>query len=506
MAHALTLQDWLDRLKPADTPIFSHTKAAILALEDRYDSLSARDIASLILSDPLATLRLIYLANNRSSRHFGNEIATVEHAVMMQGVGVFLEKVRDYPVLEDTELGRDSKVLHSIYRLLRMAQHAAWQARDFAVLHADVRAEEVQVAALLHYAPEFLFWLDAPETAKQLALLRRRESTAQAEVDILGFELGPLRLMLLEAWKIPENTRDLLDPRYAERNRQRILRACLEIANHSRHGWWDDALLEAYQALSGVESTPIEAIISTAHANAVRVARHGHWILAPAAATWLPLQPGPWPPDPDETVAGSAPGQAGSAATAGAAATSGETGKDEAAEVCLMPDRRALDECLRAIDSHLDGSYTLNQMLAVILKGLNHGLGLTRIVFAMTTPDGLRVKSRFTIGVPTDDALRHFEFLLASRDLFGQLMGKMQGIWLNADNRAKFWPLINPHLREVIAQGDFYAMSLHAAGKPAGLIYADRGHGNCALDPHTYSDFKMLCLQAAKGLGKLKSG
>ena len=143
-------------------------------------------------------------------------------------------------------------------------------------------------------------------------------------------------------------------------------------------------------------------------------------------------------------------------------------------------------------------------MSAIILKGLHTGLGLTRILFALATPDGTQMKSRFTYGIPAEDPLRHFAFDLEARDLFGQLMGKMQGVWVNEGNREKLWPMVHPKLRDMIGAGDFYAMSLHANGKPIGLVYADRGHGECGLDPHTYTDFKMLCLQAARGLGKLK--
>jgi hypothetical protein len=89
--------------------------------------------------------------------------------------------------------------------------------------------------------------------------------------------------------------------------------------------------------------------------------------------------------------------------------------------------------------------------------------------------------------------------------LFCQLVGKMQGLWINETNREKLWPMVNPALRKMIGTGDFYAMSLHANGKLVGLIYADRGHGECGLDSHTYTDFKLLCLQAAKGLGKVKA-
>jgi HD-like signal output (HDOD) protein len=514
MAHAMTLEGWLALLRPGETPIFRHTKQALLALSDRIDDLSAREPAGLVLADPLASLRLIYLANNRTSRHFANEVATVEHAIMMQGIGVFMDKVRDFPVLEDTPLARDPESLGSLYRLLRLAHHAAWQARDFAVQHADIRAEEVQVATLLYYAPEFLFWLDAPDIARQLARLRRVKETAEAEAEALGFPLSPLRLMLLEAWKIPELTRDLLDEKYAERSRQTILRACLGIAHHSRNGWWDEHLLRDYQALAAVENRPVETIIATAHVNAVHAARYGAWIPAPAAATWLPMLPGPWPQEKVEETGnerGATPPVAQAAAPAPKPAARPAAPAAPAASVaekpgCLKPDQDALRECLEGIESHLDGSLNLNQMLALVLKGLHHGVGLSRIVFAMVTPDGLRVKSRFTMGVPGGDPLRHFEFDLHSRDLFGQLLTKMQGVWVSGENKARLWPMVSPKLQAMIGEAEFYAMSLFAGGKPFGLIYADRGHAGCELDGASYADFKMLCLQAAKGLGKIKAG
>jgi hypothetical protein len=122
----------------------------------------------------------------------------------------------------------------------------------------------------------------------------------------------------------------------------------------------------------------------------------------------------------------------------------------------------------------------------------------------MVTPDGERVKTRFSLGIPGGDPLRHFEFPTTSKDLFGQLMGKMQGVWINEGNRAKLWPMVDPKLQKLIGEGDFYAMSLFNGSKPVGLIFADRGQGDCGLDPLTYTDFKMLCLQAARGLGKVK--
>jgi hypothetical protein len=318
----------------------------------------------------------------------------------------------------------------------------------------------------------------------------------EAEQQALGgINLGQLRLPLLESWKVPDLSRELLDPKLADKPRQAILNPCLDIAERAQRGWWDETLLDDYLALANIEHQSLEDVISTVHANAMRAERAADWIAAPGAGVWMPMLPGPWPVEEDEEEA---------AATQAHPPVQKPATREEPHETCLMPDKQALNEALQAIEGHLDGSLDLNQMSAIILKGLHSGLGLNRVLFAMTTPDKRQMKSHVSLGIPAEDPLRHFAFNLEARDLFGQLMGKMQGVWLNEGNRAKLWPMVHPTLQKMIGTGDFYAMSLHSGGKPIGLIYADRGHGECGLDPHTYTDFKMLCLMAARGLGKLK--
>jgi HD-like signal output (HDOD) protein len=498
----------LARLKPGETPIFRHTKLAILELRKRDESLSAKELARVILADPLATLRVIYQANNRNSRSLGGEIATVEHAIMMQGVGPFFSAAASLPVLEDS-LGAQSGLAEaSLYRLLRIAQHAAWQARDFTVLTADTRAEEVEVAALLYYVPDLLFWLQAPDIARKLARQRRKMAYADAEQQILGMSLAQLRLDLMGKWRVPDLIRDLLAPEHAERPRQSILEACLGIAHRSRHGWWHEALSDCYISLASVVGVPLELVVATVHINAMKVARYGRWIPSAPAAAWLPMLPGPWPPEPEEpedAVADAAAPKPPPAAAPTTVSQRAEPQAEDRGAVCPMPNQKVLNEALRNIETHLDSSLTLNQMSAHILRGLHTGMGLTRLIFAMVTPDRKRIKTRFTLGIPVGDPLRHFEFSLGGKDLFAQLMLKPQGIWMKDDNRAKLWPMIDPKLQAMIGEADFFAMALFSGARPIGLIYADRGHDGCDLDNHTYTDFKMFCLQAARGLGKLKS-
>jgi hypothetical protein len=506
----MTLDEWLQRLGPGALPIFRRTRNALLELVPRREEITAHDVAQIVLGDPLASFHIMHVLNKKLGSRYGTEVLTVEHALMMQGLGVYLDNVGKFQVVEETPAGQDEEAYRNLCTLARRAQHAAWQARDFGVLHMDIRAEEIQVAALLHYMPGFLLWLRAPQPARKLARLRRKLPVVEAEMQALGITTKQLGLALLAAWSIPDTTLDLLDDKNAERARQTILAACFDIARRADRGWWDENLFTDYVALAGVENTPMELVIATVHANAARVARAENWLPTPPAATWLSMIPGPWPPEPEDEDEAAAPARAASTpgeAVAAVIPVQADAAPASAEEhsVCPMPDKQALRDALKGIESHLDGSYNLNQMSAVILKGLHTGLGLSRIVFAAPAADGLKMRARFTLGIPSDHPLRHFEFKLDGHDLFGQLMHKMQGVWVKEDNREKLWPMVSPAMRSAIGEGDFYAMSLTADSRPIGLIYADRGHGECSLDPHTYTDFKMLCLQAARGLAKVKS-
>lgn len=516
------MSDWRDLLRPAEIPVFGHTREVLLALTPRRERLPAREVAQPVLADPFATLALIRSVNERVAQRYGTEVTTVEHAVMMQGVGAYLDAARTLTVLENTPLATDPLALRMLRGLARRAQHAAWQARDFAVLHSDIHAEEVEVAAVLHHVPEMLLWLRAPAEARRLRVLSRTRPADEAAAEVFRQTWAEWRLGVLAAWSVPELTRDLLDPTYSGQPRQTILAACIDIARRADTGWWDEALQADYQALADLDHLPLEQVIATAHANAARAARNGDWLKATPAGAWLPLIPGPWPTEEDAAEAGAEastmsakseppplpgtpPPQRGAApAPASVTPASAPTAAAEAHAHCPIPDKQVFREAMKGIESHLDGSYGLNQMSAVILKGLHTGLGLSRILFALVTPDGERVKSRFTLGIPADDPLRHFEFRLDGKDLFAQLMGKMQGVWLNEGNRTRLRPMIDASLQKIVGSGDFFAMSLFNGSKPLGLIYADRGHGGCGLDALTYTDFKMFCLQAARGLARIK--
>jgi hypothetical protein len=168
-----------------------------------------------------------------------------------------------------------------------------------------------------------------------------------------------------------------------------------------------------------------------------------------------------------------------------------------------MPDHVRYQAVMDEIGRHLDGTLDMNQLMNLVLRGMHDGLGLNRVVFALITPDKKEMRARFVLGAAKDNPLRGFRVPVGGKHLFAKVLEQPAGIWLNADNQAKLAPMILPETLAMIGPGEFYAMSLFVGKQPVGLIYADRGHGACHLDDHSYRDFKLLSLRAAQGLGHL---
>lgn len=452
-----TPEEWIDRLKCDDLPVLRRTAAELARLSTKGDQSSAAEIADILLLDPLATLRLFHLANSMRRGRFGTEITTVEHAVILLGVTPFFSFFRNLRVVED-EFKDRPQVLRRLLSIMSRSHHAAVQAGDWAALHRDMKAEEVYIAALLRDMVELLYWLLIPDAAQSAAP---------------GGELQPA---LAEAWHVPELLRELMSADHRERQRAMGVSLAVAVAHHSENGWHGSELAADFEAVAAFLHLPPGEEGGVIHRNAVAAARRWEWYgVAPAAAK-LPMLPGPLPAEPLEQAH--------------------ET-------TCLIPRQDKLDEYSSEIAAHLDATLNLHDMMALVLKGMHEGIGLNRVVFALLTADRSKVKAKYVLGAEAASPLRGFEFDMGSPHLYARLMEKMQGVWLNQGNRAKFAPLIPTEIRSLTGDGEFFAMSLFVCDKAVGLFYADRGHGSCALDEHSYQEFKRLCLKAAQGLGHL---
>jgi len=481
-----TIHEWVMFLETQEVPVLRRTFQELEKLRPSAERISASRLAVIILRDPLMTLKLLRLANSSRRGRLSNEITSVEHAIMMIGVVPLFKHFSALTVLEDM-LAQQELTLHSLLQVFSRALHAAYQARQWALQHQDIRVEEVYISALLHDMTNMMLWIYAPQQAQEIRATVQREHLyyGLAHEKVMGFSVADFRTALAAAWHFPDMLADLVDCRNAGQPRAQGVLLAVSIAHLAERGWYGTQIEATLEAIADTLNLPLDETVSRVHQTAVAAARHWEWYGVTPAAAWLPMLPGAW----EE--------QAIHVAENSGVAAGGEE------SVCLMPDHAGLRSVMDEINAHLDASLNLNDMMSLVLRGMHEGIGLNRIVFMLLTRDHAHLKAKYVHGASPGSPLLQLEISLRIPNLFSRLLEKMQGVWFSSANARTLAPLIPPDVRQVIGEGEFFAMSLFVHGKPVGLFYADRNHGECGLDEHSYTEFKRLCVRAAEGLAHL---
>lgn len=483
-----TIHEWVSFLETQDIPVLRRTISDLDKLRPSAERISASQLAVIVLRDPLMTLKLLRLANSSRRGRLSAEITSIEHAIMMLGTVPLFKHFSSMVALEDM-LAQQEQSLASVRQIYCRSLHAAYQARQWAIQHQDLRVEEVYISALLHDMTNMMLWIYAPQRAQEIRDTVRREHLyyGMAHEKAMGFLVEDFRIALATAWHFPEMLTDLVDCRNAEKPRAQGVLLSVAIAHLAEKGWYGPCMEACLEAMADTLNLPLEVAIWLVHQTAVAAARHWELYGVTPAAAWLPLLPGPWYEDIEEA---SVP-----------VVTEKEPEGD--ATVCLMPNPSRLQQITEEILAHLDGSLDLHDMMTLVLKAMHEGIGLNRIVFALITRDRAFLKAKYVHGAAPGSPLHHFDVDLSVQNLFSRLLERMQGVWFSSANAKTLAPLIAPKVLKVIGEGEFFAMSLFVHGKPVGLFYADRKHGECSLDENSYLEFKKMCVLAADGLAHL---
>ncbi|WP_292932332.1 HDOD domain-containing protein [Noviherbaspirillum sp.] len=243
---------WTEFLSAKEVPVLRQTAHAIAQAHERADRINIREIADIVLHDPLMTVRLLrFSARNRGRRQL-QDISSVEHAVMMLGVEPFFHHFAQFDIIEEG-LAQHPKALLGLLHVIRRAQRAARYAADWAMWRCDLNSEEVAVAALLHDLAEMLLWCFAPQQAIEIAELRRTHPamrSADAQQSVLRFSLHGLQESLCRAWELPELLLSLMDDAHSARPRVKNVKLAVDLARHSSQGWDDPALPDDFRAIA----------------------------------------------------------------------------------------------------------------------------------------------------------------------------------------------------------------------------------------------------------------
>ncbi len=246
-----TKDAWIDYVGTVDLPILRQTARRLEEARQRSERITGRDIAAVVLQDPLMTIKVLAYIQRFQKQHLHSDITTIANAVMMLGVEPFFAHFESLTTIEEV-LKDEPQAQLGLLRVIRRAQRASRYAYEWAFERRDMNIEEVTLAALLHDLAEILLWCFAPRLA--IEILRRQQAdpllrSAMAQIQVLGIHLFDLQLALCDAWHLPDLLKILMDDANAELPRVRNVTLAVNLARHSAKDWDNPALPDDFTAI-----------------------------------------------------------------------------------------------------------------------------------------------------------------------------------------------------------------------------------------------------------------
>lgn len=246
------VESWVTFFEAHPLPVLRHSRRQLDEMQTRIDNVSAREVAQLVLQDPVLSARVLAYIQPLRGKRLQHDITTIASAIMMSGIEPFFRRFGELPTIENNLKTASPQAWLGVMQVVRRSQRAADYAWDWAVWRHDINAEEVRLAALLHDLAEILIWCFAPQLALKIRSLLvntpgMRSVAAQREV--LGFPVLELQQALCHAWHLPELLKQLMDDEHTETFRSKNVILAVRLARHSAHSWNDPALPDDYKEI-----------------------------------------------------------------------------------------------------------------------------------------------------------------------------------------------------------------------------------------------------------------
>jgi HD-like signal output (HDOD) protein len=243
---------WVSYFSAQELPVLRHTRQQLDEAATRMDTVSGREIAGIVLRDPLLAVRVLRYIQPLTGRRLHHDVATIAGSVMMLGVEPFFRHFERLPTLEE-RLKSAPQALLGALQVIQRAQRAARYAYEWALWRKDMDVEEVTLAALLHDLAEILLYAFAPKLALTLRDRQRADPALRsvaAQEDVLGLRLLALQGALCRVWHVPELLRLLIDDEHADQPRVKNVVLAVALARHLAHGEQDPALPDDLKAIA----------------------------------------------------------------------------------------------------------------------------------------------------------------------------------------------------------------------------------------------------------------
>ncbi len=479
---APNLANWVEHISQQDMPVFGQTIQKMVRLTgDAEGSLTA--LAKLVLQDVGMTARVLRMANSPYYNPMRYSISTISRAVVLLGINVVRSMCLS-AVIVDTLIkgGMRERVAGEI----ALSFHAAVQARALAIERHDSSPETVFIAALLQNVGEMVFWCMAGETGERLdqALRRPGMTRAQAEVEVLGFNLKDLNQGLAKTWGFDEVLYSSSHEGAKAKQRLEWIALGHQLAEQAEQGWDSENVQPLFMHVAQQLQRPVEQVKPFLHKNAGEAAQMISGYGMKTAARKVPL------------------------AEPHAEALQDTDVKEELAAppaAFIHPDPMLQLKILRELSSLLNTRPNINMLLEMVLEGIYRGVGMDRTLFALLTPDHRSLRPRLALGADQDQWLSqfHLEVDRQHSNLLTKTLERKDSIWVEDSRAPQYLNQLPPGFAETVKATAFFLSPIIVNQQAIGLFYADRVPSGRLLDEESHESFKLFAQQANLGLQHL---
>jgi c-di-GMP-related signal transduction protein len=112
------LDAWVIFFSNAEMPILRQTARRLEEARANIDNVSGRDIASIVLQDPLMAIRVLAYIQPFRGKHLRSDITTIGNAIMMLGIEPFFNKL-ETPVTIEAVLKNEPQAMLGVLQVIR---------------------------------------------------------------------------------------------------------------------------------------------------------------------------------------------------------------------------------------------------------------------------------------------------------------------------------------------------------------------------------------------------
>lgn len=456
---------WREKLASSDTLVFTRTVSDVnlVALDDLT---SASDLSKVVGHDVSMAARFLRIASSALFNRQGRTVDTINAAIVRIGFDAIRELAISLSLIEHVLNGEPHA---RVTRTMSRAFHAATQAKALAGLTKDDRLEEVFAAALLHELGSMLFWASGKEEGVALETLQAAGvPEMEAERQVLGFSLLELSAELADEWHLGELMKLAVDSNTQATSRQSAersaqVRAVLwghEIARTvEQEGWGSSAVRELLHRIAAeldLDEVALNTLVEESFKESGDIAdRYGMPKAAPPTNASAKVSTNP----------------AGRAMPPSAPA----------------PNPQSQIEILQEIGEAIGQRRSLNELVALVLKGIFAGLGFDRTYFALLSPDRKQLQCRYVLGNTPLEFLNSTRPFLPKDDPFSQALHSATPMLLTPQDLA-----MRPENVGWLSYSTCAIMPIVVQAKPIGLLYADRAVSQNSLDGTAFRGFQLF--------------